>query len=239
MRQEQSIAVAFHRQSNIVKNEYQIRLYASIDACRFLLHQGLSFCGHDETEASTNRENFLEMIKYTADQNDSVRNVVLTNAPQNHQMVATGIQKDIARCFAQEILQNILKEFQNIFFSLMVDESSDVSGKEQMAVVLRFVDSAGNVKERFIDVVHVMETSSLSLKSAIDSLFANHGLSLMKVRGQGYDGASNMKGEFSELKTLIMNENESAYYVHCFAHQLQLALVAVARKHVNIADFLI
>ncbi|KAJ6795457.1 zinc finger MYM-type protein 1-like [Iris pallida] len=82
-----------------------------------------------------------------------------------------------------------------------------------------------------------METSSLSLKSAIDNLFAHHDLSLMKVRGQSYDGASNMKGEFNGLKTLIMNENESAYYVHCFAHQLQLALVAVARKHVDIADF--
>lgn len=35
-----------------------------------------------------------------------------------------------------------------------------------------------------------------------------------------------------------MNENKTAYYVHCFAHQLQLALVAVARKHVDVADFL-
>ena len=37
------------------------------------------------------------------------------------------------------------------------------------------------------------ETSSLSLKHAIDELFAKYGLSLKKVRGQGYDGASNMK----------------------------------------------
>ncbi|KAJ6832769.1 zinc finger MYM-type protein 1-like [Iris pallida] len=82
-----------------------------------------------------------------------------------------------------------------------------------------------------------METSSLSLKSAIDNLFAHHDLSLMKVRGQSYDRASNIKGEFSGLKTLIMNENESTYYVHCFAHKLQLALVAVARKYVDIVDF--
>lgn len=82
-----------------------------------------------------------------------------------------------------------------------------------------------------------METSALSLKFAIDNLFVNYGLSLMKIRGQGYDGASNMRGEFKGLKTLIMNENSSAYYVHCFVHQLQLVLVAVARKHVDIANF--
>ncbi|PIN08331.1 hypothetical protein CDL12_19093 [Handroanthus impetiginosus] len=32
-------------------------------------------------------------------------------------------------------------------------------------------------------------------------------------------------------------ENQSAFYVHCFAHQLQLALVAVAKKQVEIASF--
>ncbi|ESQ51066.1 hypothetical protein EUTSA_v10023166mg [Eutrema salsugineum] len=47
--------------------------------------------------------------------------------------------------------------------------------------------------ERFIGVVHVRETSSLTLKHVIDVLFAKYGLSLKNIRGQGYDGASNMK----------------------------------------------
>ncbi|XP_016165011.2 zinc finger MYM-type protein 1-like [Arachis ipaensis] len=55
------------------------------------------------------------------------------------------------------------------------------------------------------------------------------------IRGQGYNGASNMQGEFNGLKTLILKENSYAFYVHCFAHQLQLALVTVAKKQVEIA----
>jgi hypothetical protein len=51
------------------------------------------------------------------------------------------------------------------------------------------------------------------------------------IRGQGYDGASNMKGHANGLKKLIMDECPSAYYVHCFAHQLQLTLVAVAKDN--------
>jgi hypothetical protein len=57
------------------------------------------------------------------------------------------------------------------------------------------------------------------------------------LRGQGYDGASNMRGELNGLKTFILNENSFAYYVHCFAHQLQLTLVAVAKNHIQIATF--
>ncbi|CAA0259060.1 unnamed protein product [Arabidopsis thaliana] len=125
----------------------------------------------------------------------------------------------------------------NDVFGLLVDESADASDKEQMEVVFRFVDKYGVVKERFIGVIHVQETSSLSLKSAIDSLFAKYGLSLKKLRGQGYDGASNMKGKFNGLRSLILKENSSAYYVHCFAHQLQLVVMAVAKKHVEVGEF--
>ena len=78
----------------------------------------------------------------------------------------------------------------------------------------------------------------LSLKTTIDGLFSKHGLSMSKLCGQGYDGASNMQEEFNGLKTLILKENECAFYVHCFSHQLQLALVIVAKNHIQIASLL-
>ncbi|KAH1192999.1 Zinc finger MYM-type protein 1 [Glycine max] len=70
----------------------------------------------------------------------------------------------------------------------------------------------------------------------IDELFCKHGLSISRIRGQGYDGASNMQGEFCGLKSLILKENSSAFYVHCFAHQLQLTLVAIAKNHIQVAS---
>ena len=84
-------------------------------------------------------------------------------------------------------------------------------------------------------IKHVSINSALSLKEAADDLFSTHGLSISMLCEQSYDGASNMQGGFNGLKTLIMKENECAYYVHCFAHQLQLALVAVAKNHIHIA----
>ncbi|KAI3701651.1 hypothetical protein L6452_26886 [Arctium lappa] len=151
-------------------------------------------------------------------------------------MVAPSIQKDIVHCFAQEVLKYIFQEINDDVFSLLVDESSDISKKEQMVVVLRYV-TRGIVKERFVGLVHVKDTNALSLKSAIEFLFVEHDLSLKKIRGQGYDGASNMRGKFNGLKTLILRENISAYYVHCFAHQLQLVVVAVAHKHIEVGKF--
>ncbi|XP_042029988.1 uncharacterized protein LOC121776904 [Salvia splendens] len=45
---------------------------------------------------------------------------------------------------------------------------------------------------------------------AIDFVFSKMELSLSRLRGQGYDGASNMRGEFNGLKALILKENPSA-----------------------------
>lgn len=106
-----------------------------------------------------------------------------------------------------------------------------------MGVVIRYVNKSGCVIERFLGLVRVSDTTAISLEKGIDSLFSTYGLSISSLRGQEYDGASNMRGEFNGLKSLILRKNSSAYYVHCFAHQLQLTLVAVAKKHTNVAFF--
>ncbi|KAL5559209.1 hypothetical protein UlMin_035420 [Ulmus minor] len=195
---------------------YRTRLTASVDCIRFLIRQGLAFRGHDESEDSTNQGNFLELLNFLADHNEEVRVVALKNAPENLRLTSPKIQKDIVNAF---------------------DESRDVSIKEQMVVMFRYVNKKGYVIESFIGIEHVANTTAVSLKTAIDKLFSKHGLSISRLRGQGYDGASNMSGEFNGLKTIIMKENECAFFVYCFAHQLQLALMGVAKKHGLICTF--
>ena len=80
------------------------------------------------------------------------------------------------------------------------------------------------VIEHFLGIVHVSNTSALTSKMTLESLFAKYGLSLSRMHGQSYDGASNMQGEYNGLKSLILKKNCSAFFIHCFAHQLQLAL---------------
>ncbi|XP_042415340.1 zinc finger MYM-type protein 1-like [Zingiber officinale] len=204
-----------------------------LNVTQFLLKQGLSFRGHDESSNSLNRGNFLELLQWYSQRNKEVSKVVNQNAPGNNQMISPAIQKDLTRACASEITLSIIEDIGNNVFSLMVDESRDISVKEQMRVVLRYVNKRGQVIERFLAIVHVSDTSSRSFKDAIDALFVKHGLSLSRLRGQGYDGASNMRGEFNGLKSLILQENPYARYIHCFSHQLQLVIIAVAKSNLN------
>ena len=91
--------------------------------------------------------------------------------------------------------------------------------------------------ERFLGLKHVEDTTSNSLKKSLLQMLAKYGLSVGKLRGQGYDGASNMRGEFNGLQKQIRDENPHAFYVHCFAHQLQLVIVSVTSSCSSFDDF--
>ncbi|XP_021828767.1 zinc finger MYM-type protein 1-like [Prunus avium] len=207
---------------------------------RFNLHvgsAGLSFHGHDESAQSSNKGNYLELLQFLADHDEKVKAVVLENAPGNLKLIAPSIQKDLVKACAKETIGLILSDVKDRYFSIMVDEARDVSIKEQMAMGLRYVNDKGKIIERLVGVQHVTDTTSSALKEAIDEFFSSVNLSFSKLREQGYDGASNMRGEFNGLKTKILRKQPCAFYVHCFAHQLQLALVAVAKKNIDVNSF--
>ncbi|CAN1129384.1 Zinc finger MYM-type protein 1 [Linum perenne] len=106
-----------------------------------------------------------------------------------------------------------------------------------MALILRFVNSAGILTERFFAIKGVSETSSETLKQVICDVLSQYNLQVEKLRGQGYDGASNMSGKFNGLKALFLKDFPYAYFVHCFAHRLQLTLVSSAKDCDPIWDF--
>ncbi|XP_070669121.1 uncharacterized protein [Malus domestica] len=99
-------------------------------------------------------------------------------------------KKDLVRACAIETINAITKDMEGTFFSLLVDGSRDASNKEQMAVVLCYVNKKGEAIEKFLGVQHVSSTTSSSLEEAIERLFATTNLSMSKLRGQGYDGAT-------------------------------------------------
>ncbi|XP_074580896.1 uncharacterized protein LOC141837381 [Curcuma longa] len=233
----QHIDMNMDRQSQelVVKN--RLRLKVSIEVAKLCAFQGIAFRGHDESIDSYNRGNFLEIIKHTAAFNDDVASVVLENAPQNATYTSPAIQKEILSLYESKIQRFIRSEIGDEKYCLIVDESRDESAREQMCIILRFVDREGFVRERFFDIVHVKDTKALTLKKEICKVLAHHNLSTQNIRGQGYDGASNMRGEWNGLQALFLEECHYAYYIHCFAHRLQLVLVATAKSLIPVENF--
>ena len=63
------------------------------------------------------------------DHNESINEVLQTD-PKNCKLTYPEIQKDIVNIIASETSKAIIKDLDNGFFSILVDESSDISMKE-------------------------------------------------------------------------------------------------------------
>ena len=62
-----------------------------------------------------------------------------------------------------------------------------------------------------------------------------HNLPIENLRGQSYDGASNMSGKYKGVKTLLQKQQPLTYYTHCGAHRGSLIDQAVGTS-VGIKD---
>ena len=143
LNQRQSIQIVINKQLDVEKREYRICLNALVDCICFLQRQGLVFHGHDESKDSNNKGKFLELLRFLAKHNEEIDKAVLENAPENHQMTSPDIQKEVANAAAVETINAIIKDIGDSLFAIIVDESRNMSTKEQLGIALHYVDKLG------------------------------------------------------------------------------------------------
>ena len=110
------------------------------------------------------------------------------------------------------------------FFSVIVDETMDIFRLEQMSLCVRYVTNDLTINERFLGFWSTATTDGATLFALLTDTLLSFGLSLNQVRAQCYDGASNMRGRYSGLAARVQEVESRAIYIHCHAHQLNLAL---------------
>ena len=114
-------------------------------------------------------------------------------------------------------------------FTLMIDETRDISKKEQVSIVGRYV-KASAVYESFLTYVTAHDITAEGLSTLITNTLSQHNLPLSMCVCQSYDGAAVMSGRLSGVQARIRKLCPQAIYMHCFAHRLDLVLVDCSKN---------
>lgn len=86
----------------------------------------------------------------------------------------------------------------------MSDEAADISNKENLSVVIRFLDSTKTIREEVVGFYLCEDgTTGATIKGLIIVALADLVLSMDCCRGQCYDGAENMSGRLNGASSLI------------------------------------
>ena len=108
------------------------------------------------------------------------------------------------------------------FFSLLTDESTDISVKKQLVLVARYL-SGKQVKTAFVEISDIPDGTANTITQAIHSFMAKRSLDINHLRGFATDGASVMVGRHSGVATQLKRSCPSLISIHCVNHRLALA----------------
>ena len=121
--------------------------------------------GHKEDVNSPNKGNFLEILELMNEQDDIVKNRFTGKSRVKY--TSPKIQNEMLALLAQIIREEITNElYMSVHFSLMADESKDISGKEQLSVVVRYLYN-NCIHEEFLDSIQLHKLDATSLKEKL------------------------------------------------------------------------
>ena len=125
--------------------------------------------------------------------------------------------------------------YMSVHFSLMADESKDISGKEQLSVVVRYLYN-NCIHEEFLDSIQLHKLDATSLKEKLAEVLKSCAIDPNNCVGQTYDGASVMSGINHGVQESVRKElAPQSVYIHCYNHRLNLVIVDSV-KCVQLAD---
>ena len=152
---------------------------------------------------------------------------LLQSTARNATYTSPAIQNQLIGILGDQICNTILRKvLSSPCYTLIADEVTDCSNKEQLCIVIRYVEpETASIRE---DLVTFLECDSgITGKALADKMlgFVRHHLNSSKLRSQAYDGASNMSGETNGAAARISSQHPLGIYTHCTSHCLNLAVV--------------
>ena len=199
---------------------------------RFLARQGIALRG-DGNEGDSN---FTQLLRLRAvDQPQLLtwleRKTDKYTSPQ--------VQNEILTVMACTVLRIICETIQKArYFSVMADEVTDSSNKEQVVVCFMTVDEQFDPHEDFVGLYQVDSIESSSIVKVLKDTILRLNLTMNNCRGQCYDGAANMAGIRNGVAVQMCAEEPRAVYSHCYGHALNLAASDTVKKNKVLRDVL-
>ena len=197
-------------------NDARHSLSMIFSTLRSLAVQGLAIRGKNDESS-----NFRQLLHLRAQDSPILHKWLFL--PQKYKWLSPNITNEILEGMAHATLRELCSEIKNgKFYSIMMDETTDISCKEQISFCIRTVNADFSVNEHVMGFYQTDDTRSATLFKCLTDMAIRLGLSITDCRGQCYDGAANMSGHVSGLQSLVREQEQRALYVHCRAHSLNL-----------------
>ncbi|KAL4579117.1 hypothetical protein LXL04_015252 [Taraxacum kok-saghyz] len=198
LNEARDIRNTFEKFTDEDRKNNRLRLMAIIFSVRWCAFQAIAFRGHNEKTDSINKGNFLELREAIGNFNPELKEL-LRKAPTYALYTSPSIQKEILNLISTRVRRMICEEINGGKYCLLVDEARDECNKEQMSVVLRFVNKddpkSANEPFRSVDVCHLVD-------KYYPQDFSVYEKDLLQIQLQHYEVDVVQNAEYKQLKSI-------------------------------------
>lgn len=204
---------------NVEKNRKIVR---SIISC-------VTFCGsHDlALRGKHHGEGILESLyKLRIDAGDLVLKTHIDGGKKNASYRSVDIQNQIISICGDVLKEEIINKVKKAeAYSVLADETADISGTEQLSIGLRyFNEETREVEEAFVGFIELDALDANTIAKTIEIFLTKEDLNPEKCVGLGFDGCSTMSGKENGVQAILRKRYTKAFFFHCSSHKLNLVI---------------
>ncbi len=195
-----------------------------MDVTRTLARQGLALRG----SGNDSDGNFVQMVQLVARHNPILKEWLekTSERPYHVTYLSPKSQNEFIELLGETVKQEIIREIQSApFYTIMADTTPDVSHKDILSLIIRFVDEEGIPKERLLKVIEAKDKTGVGIADCIQSVLNSSQITTDNLVFQSYDMAANMSGQFQGAQQIISEKvGHEVYFTPCQAHRTNTAI---------------
>ncbi|XP_046411959.1 zinc finger MYM-type protein 1-like [Neodiprion fabricii] len=194
----------------------RIALEKMFNTVNVLARQGLALRGWDNDENS----NLIQLLKMRA---EDVPQLEAWLKRTSYKWLHHDSVNEILEIMAEDLIQKLLRKIKSVaYFALIADETADITKVEQVSISIRIVLDDLSIEQIFMGFYATSNTRVETLFKIMKNVLLRFNLNIANLRGQCYDGASNVSGRLTGLQARIHEEEPRALHAHCSAHTTNL-----------------
>jgi hypothetical protein len=184
-----------------------------IKICAFLAEHDLAISISD---------NLVELLRSLFPKDDMLKTLTLGKQK------ATNV---IRQVLGFDYLHEVVTTLQSQFFSIIIDETTDLSTIKQLAIIATYFDmNSFESKYHLVDMVEVEDGTARGIYSALRKTFSELQVPMKNIIGYSSDTTNVMFGEHNSVSQLLKSEVPHVKLVKCSCHLIHLVSSYAALK---------
>ena len=190
-----------------------------LDIIRTLARQNMAFRGDGKEEDG----NFCQIVRLVSRYCPLLERWIGSkrSRPYHVTYMSPESQNEMIQLLAEDVRRQVVNEIKVAkMFGVSADTTPDLSRKDQLAVVCRYVDEDGGAKERLLCLKSTTAKTGAGTANEIITTLNSQTLDTNELCFQSYDFTASMSGQFNGAQKKLQEKlNKKIPYVPCQGHR--------------------